>query len=66
VRKIERMIKVYDYNIPRLSAVNVAETLKLASIPLRENPSKKNWEGSGPVVITTLKNQASNWCSTTR
>lgn len=42
------MIKVYDYNIPRLSAVNVAETLKLASILLRENPSKRTGKGAGP------------------
>jgi hypothetical protein len=37
------MIKVYDYNIAGLSAINVAETLKLASISLRKNPSKKDW-----------------------
>lgn len=37
------MIKVYDYNIVGLSAINVAETLKLASTSLRKNASKKNW-----------------------
>jgi hypothetical protein len=36
------MIKVYEYNIAGPSAINVAETLKLASIPLRKNPFKKN------------------------
>ena len=42
------MIKVYDYNIAGLSAINVAETLKLASISLRKNPSKKTAKGPGP------------------
>jgi hypothetical protein len=36
------MIKVYEYNIAGLSAINVAETLKLASISLRKNHFKKN------------------------
>ena len=42
------MIKVYDHNIAGLSAINVAETLKLASISLRKNPSKKTGKGPGP------------------
>jgi hypothetical protein len=41
------MVKVYDYNIAGLSAINVAETLKLASISLR-TLLKRTGKGPGP------------------